>query len=46
MGNQTNELSEAILPFRVHIAENDQLHREIKTELCGVLFGHELSQAS
>ena len=46
MGNQANEYSEAILLFRVHIAVNDQLHREIKTELCGVLHGHELSQAS
>ena len=46
VGNQANEHSEAILPFRVHIAANDQLHREMKTELCGVLHGHDLSQAS
>ena len=46
MENQANEHSEAILPVRVHIAANDLLHREMKTELYGVLYGHELSQAS
>ena len=43
MGSQANEHSEAILPFRVHIAATDWLRREMKTELCGVLHGHELS---
>ena len=46
MGNQANKYLEAVLPFRVHIAANDWLRREMKTELCGVLHGHELSQAT
>ena len=46
MGNQANDFSKAILPYRVHIAGNDKLHREMKAELCDVLHGHELSQAS
>ena len=47
MGNQANEHSEAKLPFRVQtLAAGDKLHREMKTEVCGVLHVHELSQVS
>ena len=43
-GSQAIEHSERYYPQSKTLAANNYLHREIKTGLCGVLHGYELSK--